>query len=77
MGIKGTDVAKEAAQAVLADDNYATLARGVFEGRHFFDNLRKGGQLLSCRQGGPGRDLSAAGSGWAAAAVLPDPNHPA
>src|SRR3972149_3689424 len=26
----------------LADDNYATLARGVFEGRHFFDNLRKG-----------------------------------
>ena len=42
MGIKGTDVAKEAAQAVLADDNYATLARGVFEGRHFFDNLSKG-----------------------------------
>jgi len=42
MGIKGTDVAKEAAQAVLADDNYATLAHGVFEGRHFFDNLRKG-----------------------------------
>ncbi|MEC5150560.1 cation-transporting P-type ATPase [Cryobacterium sp. GrIS_2_6] len=42
MGIKGTDVAKEAAQAILADDNYATLARGVFEGRHFFDNLRKG-----------------------------------
>ena len=42
MGIKGTDVAKEAAQAVLADDNYATLARAVFEGRHFFDNLRKG-----------------------------------
>lgn len=42
MGIKGTDVAKEAAQAVLADDNYATLARSVFEGRHFFDNLSKG-----------------------------------
>ncbi|WP_028231046.1 cation-translocating P-type ATPase [Paraburkholderia mimosarum] len=42
MGLKGTDVAKEAAQAVLADDNYATLARGIFEGRHFFDNLRKG-----------------------------------
>jgi Ca2+-transporting ATPase len=42
MGIKGTDVAREAAQAVLADDNYTTLARGVFEGRHFFDNLRKG-----------------------------------
>lgn len=42
MGIRGTDVAREAAQAVLADDDYATLARGVFEGRHFFDNLRKG-----------------------------------
>ena len=42
MGMKGTDVAKDAAQAVLADDNYATLARGVFEGRHFFDNLHKG-----------------------------------
>ena len=42
MGIRGTDVAKEAAQVVLADDNYATLAGGVFEGRHFFDNLRKG-----------------------------------
>jgi P-type Ca2+ transporter type 2C len=42
MGIKGTDVAKDAAQAVLADDNYSTLAKGVFEGRHFFDNLHKG-----------------------------------
>ncbi len=42
MGIKGTDVAKEAAQAVLADDNYVTIATGVFEGRKFFDNLRKG-----------------------------------
>jgi Ca2+-transporting ATPase len=42
VGIRGTDVAKEAAQAVLADDNYATLARGVFEGRHFSDNFRKG-----------------------------------
>jgi Ca2+-transporting ATPase len=38
MGIRGTDVAKEAAQAVLADDNYVTIARGVFEGRRFFDN---------------------------------------
>lgn len=42
MGLKGTDVAKEAAQVVLADDNYVTIARGVFEGRKFFDNLRKG-----------------------------------
>lgn len=42
MGIKGTDVAREAAQAVLADDDYVTIAQGVFAGRTFFDNLRKG-----------------------------------
>lgn len=42
MGIKGTDVAKEAADAVLADDNYITISRGLFEGRKFFDNLKKG-----------------------------------
>ncbi len=52
MGVKGTDVAKEAAQAVLADDNYVTIARGVFEGRKFFDNLRKGvGYYLSVKVG--------------------------
>lgn len=42
MGIRGTDVAKEAADAVLADDDYATIAHAVFEGRTFYDNLRKG-----------------------------------
>lgn len=42
MGIKGTDVAKEAAGVILADDNYNTIARGVFEGRKLFDNLKKG-----------------------------------
>ena len=42
MGIKGTDVAKEAAEVILADDNFSTIARGIFEGRKFFDNLRKG-----------------------------------
>ena len=38
----GTDVAKEAAQVVLADDNYVTITHGVFEGRKFYDNLKKG-----------------------------------
>ena len=42
MGIRGTDVAKEAAQVVLADDNYVTITHGVFEGRKFYDNLKKG-----------------------------------
>lgn len=42
MGIRGTDVAKEAAEVVVADDNYITIARGIFEGRKFFDNLQKG-----------------------------------
>jgi P-type Ca2+ transporter type 2C len=42
MGIRGTDVAREAAEAVLADDNYVTIAKAIFEGRKFFDNLRKG-----------------------------------
>lgn len=42
MGIRGTDVAKEAAEVVLADDNYTTIAIGIFEGRKFFDNLQKG-----------------------------------
>lgn len=42
MGIRGTDVAKEAAEAVLADDNFVTITEGIFEGRKFFDNLLKG-----------------------------------
>nr|ART39829.1 J430 [uncultured bacterium] len=42
MGMRGTDVAREAAQVVLADDNFVTITHGVFEGRKFYDNLRKG-----------------------------------
>ncbi len=42
MGLRGTDVARDAADAVLADDNYITITRGIFEGRKFFDNLQKG-----------------------------------
>jgi Ca2+-transporting ATPase len=42
MGIKGTDVAKEAAEVVLADDNFITITQGIYEGRKFFDNLQKG-----------------------------------
>ncbi len=42
MGIRGTDVARDAAEVVVADDNYITIAQGIFEGRKFFDNLQKG-----------------------------------
>ncbi len=42
MGIRGTEVAREAADVVLADDNFVTIGHGIFQGRKFFDNLKKG-----------------------------------
>ncbi len=56
MGHKGTETAKQAAEVVLADDNFATIAAAVHEGRVIYDNLRKviawtlptnGGQMMA------------------------------
>ncbi|MEX2573937.1 MAG: cation-transporting P-type ATPase [Balneolaceae bacterium] len=41
MGIKGTEVTKDASEMVLADDNFASVANAVEEGRTIYDNLRK------------------------------------
>jgi len=41
MGIKGTEAAKEASKMVLTDDNFASIARAIEEGRTVYDNLKK------------------------------------
>jgi magnesium-transporting ATPase (P-type) len=54
MGVKGTEVTKEAAEIVLADDNFASIAHAVEEGRTVYDNLRKAILFILPTNGGEG-----------------------
>ncbi len=60
MGRKGTEAAKEAAEIVLADDNFATIAAAVQAGRTVYDNLKKAIVFLLPVNGGESLSLVAA-----------------
>jgi magnesium-transporting ATPase (P-type) len=60
MGVKGTEVAKEAAEMVLADDNFASIAHAVEEGRTVYDNLKKSILFVLPTNGGEALTIIAA-----------------
>ncbi|MCH9761238.1 MAG: cation-transporting P-type ATPase [Actinomycetia bacterium] len=60
MGVNGTEAAKEAAEMVLADDNFATIAHAVEEGRTVYDNLKKALLFILPTNGGQALVLIAA-----------------
>ncbi len=60
MGVKGTEAAKEAAEMVLADDNFASIAHAVEEGRTVYDNLKKSIMFVLPTNGGEAMTIIAA-----------------
>ena len=60
MGQKGTEVSKEAAEMVLTDDNFASIASAVEEGRTVYDNLKKAILFILPTNGGEAFTLVAA-----------------
>jgi len=65
MGITGTDVAKEAADMIITDDNYASLVVAIEEGRTIFDNIKSTTKyLIGCNLGEIGAILGGVLLGW-------------
>ena len=60
MGLKGTEVAKEAAEMVLADDNFASITHAVREGRTVYDNIKKSILFILPTNGGEALTIMAA-----------------
>jgi sodium/potassium-transporting ATPase subunit alpha len=48
MGIAGSDVAKDAADMILLDDDFSSIVIGIEEGRKIFDNLKKTIAYIMC-----------------------------
>ncbi|KAA3630709.1 MAG: HAD family hydrolase, partial [Proteobacteria bacterium] len=60
MGVKGTDAAKQAAEMVLADDNFASITHAVREGRTVYDNIKKSILFILPTNGGEALTILAA-----------------
>lgn len=71
MGIQGTEAAKEAAEMVLADDNFATIVGAIEEGRKVYDNIRKTVTFILPTNGGQGLAIMLAVLGGTLLPVTP------